>query len=159
MKRVFCSLVAACGLVACGDGGSSEGSPSNDASIWVVVRVVDGDTIQVKNSVGAVKKVRFIGIDTPEEGECGFVESKVALEEDLANKEVQLTPGATSDRDKYDRLLRYVDLDGDDIGLRLIEDGLAIARYDSRDGYGSHPREKRYIAADEASENLCLTTG
>ena len=33
-------------------------------------------------------------------------------------------------------------------GLRLIEQGLAIARYDSRDGYGRHPREDRYVRAD-----------
>jgi micrococcal nuclease len=30
---------------------------------------------------------------------------------------------------------------GTDAGLTLIEDGFAIARYDSRDGYGRHTRE------------------
>jgi hypothetical protein len=47
-----------------------------------------------------------------------------------------------------------VDVDGKDAGLQLIKSGLAIARYDSRDGYGFHPREPKYIAADEASPDV-----
>jgi hypothetical protein len=33
----------------------------------------------------------------------------------------------------------------------MIEQGLAIARYDSRDGYGRHTREDTYVAADQAA--------
>ena len=33
----------------------------------------------------------------------------------------------------------------------MIDRSWAIARYDSRDGYGSHPLEGRYVAADEAT--------
>jgi hypothetical protein len=55
------------------------------------------------------------------------------------------------DRDGYGRLLRYVDTDGLDAGLQLIREGLAIARYDSRDGYGFHPRERAYLAADRGT--------
>ena len=55
------------------------------------------------------------------------------------------------EQDQYGRLLKYVDIGNTDAGLRLIKDGLAIARYDSRDGYGFHPREPRYIKADKAS--------
>ena len=36
----------------------------------------------------------------------------------------------------------------------LIKNGLAIARYDSRDGYGYHQREPVYIAADKAKANI-----
>ncbi len=38
-----------------------------------------------------------------------------------------------------------------DSGLALIEQGHAIARYDSRDGYGRHDREDAYVGADAAS--------
>ena len=41
-----------------------------------------------------------------------------------------------------------------DAGLSLIEDGWAIARYDSRDGYGAHPRQEQYVAADLATPDL-----
>jgi hypothetical protein len=33
----------------------------------------------------------------------------------------------------------------------MINQGWAIARYDSRDGYGHHTREESYVAADAAS--------
>lgn len=38
-----------------------------------------------------------------------------------------------------------------DAGKTLIQEGLARARYDSRDGYGFHTREPDYIAADNAT--------
>ena len=62
------------------------------------------------------------------------------------------------DVDKYGRLLRYVDVGGTDAGLSLIKAGLAIARYDSRDGYGAHREEDAYIAADAAAPNKTCAT-
>ena len=54
--------------------------------------------------------------------------------------------------DGYGRLLRYVDSAGGvDAGLQMINQGWAIARYDSRDGYGRHAREASYVAADAVS--------
>ena len=34
----------------------------------------------------------------------------------------------------------------------LVAEGYAVARYDSRDGYGPHEREAAYVSLDEASE-------
>ena len=65
-----------------------------------------------------------------------------------------LTPGGRDGLRPYGRLLRYVDVGSTDAGLSLIEDGWAIARYDSRDGYGRHPREDAYVRADAASADL-----
>jgi hypothetical protein len=66
----------------------------------------------------------------------------------VLGREVTLVPGARDDRDAYDRLLRYVDVAGKDAGRELITSGWAVARYDSRDGYGGHPREADYVALD-----------
>lgn len=41
--------------------------------------------------------------------------------------------------------LRYIDVGDIDAGLNQIRSGFAIARDDSRDGYGYHPREGLYI--------------
>ena len=41
------------------------------------------------------------------------------------------------------------------VGFELIEQGLAIARYDSRDGYGSHPRENAYVPDAAADDYVC----
>jgi len=112
-----------------------------------VVDVIDGDTVDVTGG----ERVRLIGIDAPERGECGFGEATAALRSLVEGKVVRLVPGARDDRDRYGRLLRYVEVDGLDANLEMIRRGLATARYDSRDGYGSHPRERDYVAADAAS--------
>lgn len=44
--------------------------------------------------------------------------------------------------------LRYIDVGDIDAGLNQIRSGFAIARDDSRDGYGYHPCEGLYIWAD-----------
>jgi endonuclease YncB( thermonuclease family) len=116
---------------------------------FLVTRVVDGDTLELGNG----ESVRLVGIDTPELGQCGYDRATAALARLVAGKQVRLGR-SDEDRDRYGRLLRYVDVAGVDAGLRQIRSGLAIARYDSRDGYGFHPREPRYIAADRASRSF-----
>src|SRR6478609_9634817 len=120
------------------------------AATWAVTKVVDGDTIWVSRA-GVSRKIRFIGIDTPETGQCGFTEARNALRGIIGGQRVTLTAGAQDDVDRYGRALRYVDVNGVDAGLRLVKQGYAVARYDSRDGYGSHTREAAYVRADAAS--------
>ena len=71
----------------------------------VVSRVIDGDTIVLQG----YERVRFIGIDTPENGESGFHEARLFVVEKIAqnNGIVYLQPsGANTDR--FGRLRRYV---------------------------------------------------
>jgi micrococcal nuclease len=134
----------------------TEAAPADD--LWLVTNVVDGDTIDVRNASGTQERVRVIGIDTPEHGECGFGPATSVLQQLILGQQVRLTPGARDDRDRYDRILRYIDIGDLDAGLYLIEQGLAIARYDSRDGYGHHPRQDAYVAADNRTEHTCGVT-
>jgi micrococcal nuclease len=127
-------------------------APSGD--VWTVTQIIDGDTVDVRQG-STTERVRVVGIDTPERGECGFGSASNALGALILHEQVVLTPGARDDRDRYDRILRYIDTAETDAGLYLIEQGLAIARYDSRDGYGRHPREDAYIAADDATDHVC----
>ena len=131
--------------------------PASVQETWQVANVVDGDTVDVVSSNGRKERIRVIGIDTPERGECGFAAASAALARTVQGKVVTLVPGARNNRDKYNRLLRYLDVEGRDAGMELIEAGFAIARYDSRDGYGRHPREDAYVAAAAAaaSSNIC----
>jgi endonuclease YncB( thermonuclease family) len=128
-------------------GVTDNAHPARDRTL-LVSRIIDGDTLELANG----ETVRLAGIDAPERGTCGSLEATESLRRFALGEAVRLTP-TDEDRDGYGRLLRYVDVDGDDAGLRLIEDGLAVARYDSRDGYGAHPREVRYIVTDQRSEN------
>jgi endonuclease YncB( thermonuclease family) len=114
-----------------------------------VVRISDGDTI-----VTTLGKVRLIGIDTPEQGECGYQEASrnAAVLVPVGSEVVLASVPGRDDTDRYDRLLRYVrTADGVDLGLAQITAGYAVARYDSRDGFGTHPLQEQYVAADRAS--------
>jgi hypothetical protein len=119
-----------------------------------VNRVVDGDTIVLTNGA----KVRLIGMDAPETGECGYTAARNLLASYVVGKNLTLASGARDDKDRYGRLLRYVNIGSTDAGLKLIQAGRAIARYDSRDGYGRHDREATYIKADAASKNANVCT-
>lgn len=128
--------------------------PTTSAGSGVrVVAVIDGDTIDVAGG----ERVRLIGIDTPEVGQCGYDGATAVLRQLVGGRDVVLVPGARDDRDRYGRLLRYVEANGVDVNLMMLLSGRAIARYDSRDGYGRHPREDAYVAADVAnpSANVC----
>ena len=93
-----------------------------------VVRAVDGDTIVVQLG-GREETVRLIGVDTPETkapktGVQCYGKQASARTAQLAGRTVNLTPDSSQgDRDRYDRLLRYVTLDGADWDLRLIQEG------------------------------------
>jgi endonuclease YncB( thermonuclease family) len=129
---------------------SSAPEAPTGAGAGTVTNVVDGDTVDVEG----FGRIRVIGIDTPERGACGFESATQAMSVLVLGRQVTLVPGATDDADRYGRLLRYVDVGAQDAGLSLIEDGWAIARYDSRDGYGPHQREDAYVRADVDSKDL-----
>lgn len=133
----------------------NDNSSANSTETWQLVKVVDGDTIDVSNSAGAVTRIRPVGINTPERGQCGFTEATQKLKELIGNQEIILELAGTDDVDKFGRLLRYIEVGGEDIGLSLIEAGHANAAYDSRTGYPKHFREDSYIAADSASQDFC----
>lgn len=103
------------------------GSPAGASRDAQVVRVIDGDTIVVSLD-GADKRVRLIGIDAPEitngKHDCFGLEAANALDVMVAGKSVELVSDPTqTDRDRFDRLLRYVHVQGDDAGAQLVRGG------------------------------------
>lgn len=139
-------------------GPGPSARPTSAQAGWQVTRVIDGDTIEVSRD-GVVERVRLLGIDTPERGQCGFDEATALVTGLVTGREVALVEGNRDDRDRYDRLLRFVEVTVDgvvvDVGLRQLEAGLAVEAYDSRTGYARHDREDAYIAADEATPDVC----
>jgi endonuclease YncB( thermonuclease family) len=137
---------------------------------WVIDHPVDGDSFdaRLKSADGVdmfnlniVYGIRIVGIDTPEEGDCGYNPAKAKFEELIGGNSFNLISGGTKKKaDRYGRLLRYVEINGTDVGLTLIEQGLAVAAYDSfdtKEKVGPHDRESEYRSADETSVNQCLT--
>ena len=90
-----------------------------------VNRIIDGDTIEV--TINNEKyAVRYIGIDTPEIGEIGFDEAAKTNSELVLNKTVVLIRDV-SDKDRYNRLLRYVVTESDFINYKIVSSGWAKA--------------------------------
>ncbi|MCY3938045.1 MAG: thermonuclease family protein [Chloroflexi bacterium] len=111
---------------ACGDedlGGDSEAEAPPSQVFANVVDVIDGDTIEVAID-GATETVRYIGIDTPEIGQRCAAEATEANRRIVSGQRVMLVRDMEN-RDIYDRLLRYVYLDGELVELKLVEFGLA----------------------------------
>lgn len=95
-----------------------------------VVKVVDGDTIKVSID-NKTETIRLIGVDTPETVDprravgCFGREASDFTKKTLSNQNIKLESDVLSgDRDKYQRLLRYVFLeDGQNFNQVLIENG------------------------------------
>lgn len=87
----------------------------------VVLRVIDGDTIVLKDG----RKLRLIGIDAPEKGRPYFEEAKKKLKELLEGKEVTLEKDV-SEKDRYGRLLRYLWLGSTLVNLEMVRQGFAF---------------------------------
>lgn len=93
-----------------------------------VSRVVDGDTIELSNG----KKVRYIGINTPEtvnpntDVQCMGKEASAKNKELVLGKEVRLEKDV-SETDRYGRLLRYVYVGDLFINDYLVRQGYAEA--------------------------------
>lgn len=97
------------------------------------MHVVDGDTVAIKGPHGDRRRVRIIGIDTPEvargdrPAQCWADEATRALRSFIERAgEVRLvSDAAVGDRDDYGRLLRQVYVDGVDVGQQLLVAGHA----------------------------------
>ena len=105
---------------------SSSTTDISSAGLIKVVRVIDGDTIEIEGG----ERVRYIGIDTPETVDprkpvqCFGVEASRKNKELVEGKEIRLEKDIT-DRDKYGRLLRYVWVGDTLINLELVKQGFA----------------------------------
>ena len=89
-----------------------------------VVRVIDGDTIEVIVN-GSTQKVRYIGMDTPETGDPYFIEATNANAALVEGKTLTLVKDV-SETDQYGRLLRYVFVnDNIFVNYKLVEEGYA----------------------------------
>lgn len=118
-----------------------------------VTRVIDGDTIEVSLDDSDEKnKVRLIGINSPETSgrrgrECYGLESSQFATKKLQHSSITMHRDSTQqNRDKYNRLLRYVTMDtGTDFGLSMIRSGYAY-EYTYKNPYA---QQKLYRSAEK----------
>lgn len=94
--------------------------------VGVVTKVIDGDTIAVEIN-GTNYVVRYIGIDSPEATSDVLAGQATQKNEDLVLGKTVTLIMDTSEVDRYERLLRYVIVDGVFVNETLVRLGLAEA--------------------------------
>lgn len=101
--------------------------PENKEQIFKVLKIYDGDTIQVKG-LGLIFKIRLVGIDAPEIGYKGqesqpfSQKSKTYLTRLLKDKHIRLISYGTGG---YNRQLAEVFIQNENINIKMIKAGLA----------------------------------
>lgn len=91
----------------------------------ICTQVVDGDTIYLDNG----KKIRFVGVNTPERGVEGYIASKNFVQKLCLNKKVGIDIDDRKHNDKYGRTLAVVIVDGKNVNEMLLKEGLAEIMY------------------------------
>jgi len=86
-----------------------------------VVRVTDGDSITVLDQENIRHKIRLAGIDAPERLQPYGKVARQYLAKHVFKKQVCVS---WHKRDKYQRLVGIVQINGEDINLKLISAGL-----------------------------------
>lgn len=107
-------LLASCGPVEPTRTGTGEGAQ--------VAFVVDGDTVELADG----RRVRYVGINTPEIGQPYADEARAFNETLVAGQTVWLETDA-QENDQYDRLLAYVWVGDTFVNLELVRQGYANA--------------------------------
>ena len=87
-----------------------------------VVAVADGDTITVLDADKVQHKIRLAGIDAPEKKQAFGNRSKESLSDLTFGKAVNVE---TNKRDRYDREIGKVLVNGQDVNLVQVERGMA----------------------------------
>ena len=94
-----------------------------------VVRIVDGDTIQVIDSNGIKFKIRLLGIDTPELKQRFGYESSLSLKKIIDGKSVIIISKPEKNKPytlgRYKRIIGKIILNGKDINLEMVQKGMA----------------------------------
>ena len=133
------------GLVLMTSGLPREATAESLVRSGVVTRVVDGDTLWVRDSSavsgGKTLKVRIADIDAPEVCQAGGPEAREALRRHVLGQPVTLTSPSSRSHDDYGRLLARVDKQGEDVGRWMVRRGHAWS-YSYRRNAGPHAAEQ-----------------
>lgn len=136
----------------------------------MVIKVVDGDTIAVSIN-GQNETIRMIGINTPETVdprktvECFGIEASNKAKEYFKNNDYKVwleEDPAQGDRDKYQRLLRYVFSENgtQDYGFTMIKTGYAYEyTYSTQYKYQADYKDAQTYAQNNKlglwADNIC----
>lgn len=158
--RILSLLLLSVTFVApqvCGPAGPNEINPglfhrgtSKDITFIVkgtVVVVIDGDTLTVLAQDGSPHPVKLFGADAPELKQAWGQESADQLTSMVSGKEVVIDVRQSRDKGRY---FGIVLLDGEDIGLAQIRNGMAWA-YEPADCGLQFEKRSEYFQTERRS--------
>lgn len=139
-------------------------SPGENRIETTLIRIIDGDTVTVKNSselpatnvAGSEHSVRLLGIDAPEfatgtaAAECGAEEASERLDDLISagDRIVLVFDAEEPEFDRFGRSLAYLETpSGHDLGSILVEEGYVAAWYPM-----SADEPSRFVQYREAEE-------
>jgi micrococcal nuclease len=120
-----------------------------------VTKVIDGDTIELEGKI----KVRLLGINTPEKKNPYYNEAKNYLKR-IENKTVFIMRDDV-DKDRYNRLLRYVYYNDELLNSLILQKGLATSflieglRYQEKLKSAEEYAINNNLGLWKKSKNLC----
>ena len=112
-----------------------------------VVRVADGDTVTVLDGNDVQHRIRLSGIDAPELHQAFGTQSKKSLSDLVFGKDVTVLYDKA---DQYGRLVGKIILDGQDVNLEQVRDGMAWHYKEYEREQSPEDREQYARAEDEA---------
>lgn len=108
----------------------------------IIVKVQDGDTVTLLDSLNQQHKIRLHGIDAPEKGQDFSNKSKDYISSLISGKYVTVE---TKGKDQYKRILGVIYLGEMNINAQMIRSGYAWNYFYSKDKY--------YIKLQEEAKN------
>lgn len=130
-------------LLACAWASATRADESPTSFDAFVLKVIDGDTIDVLPATGGEQRIRLAGIDAPERSQSWGADATRALSAAVLNRRVVLH---VTDRDPWGRLVARVHIDGADVNLALVRAGHAWA-------YRQYTSDEALITAEEEAKD------
>jgi micrococcal nuclease len=154
LTRAVLAVLAVAQLSACSTLATPGARADSVATTATVLKVVDGDTVDIVDDVRGRLRIRLLGIDTPETKKPGYTvgcwgpEATQFAKDTLLGQRVAMIPDPTQDRtDRYGRTLAYLDrADGWDYSVEAVRAGAAHSYV-----YHGHPvaRADQIAAAEQ----------
>ena len=115
-------LLFALGLIGIASIVSAQARPASTYTAYVV-RIIDGDTIHVRDITGEAHRIRLAMIDAPEREQPFGTEATKKISELLRQGTVRLKVKCI---DKYNREVAFVYCEGKDVSAEMLKEGMAL---------------------------------
>lgn len=153
------AIVGALSVAGCAGVGGDDSSTASTTTGVRVVKIVDGDTLNVKIN-DTPQRIRAALDDSPEKSstrygapECGGQQATEAFRRLIAGRRVTLRRPSTEDRDHYGRLIREILADGRSVDEELVREGWAKQFVVPAGGGGAAANRRIARAAADARQH------